>query len=425
MTSLRFAARFAVPLALVAGQLVHAAPKYSITRLASLDDAAPSNSLVLDASGNLYGTTHTGGDFGFGSIYRLDANNVLTTLASFSGANGSHPSAGVVDSMGRLYGTTYFGGSGFDGTATSGIGTIFRFDPVDGSLTTLVSFSGSNGSHPAYRLTVDSNGLIYGAASRGGALFDGSLYSGGGTIFRLNPNTNAFTTLASFNRTNGIGPHGDLTFDLNGQIYGTTLTDAINGAGKVFRLNPSTGAITALASFAFGVPTIGASPQAGVTMAADGHFYGTTGIGGAGGASGVHTHGTLYKVDSVSGVLSTLISFDGTNGAGPVARLIADPLGSLLYGTTNSAGDFGAGTFFQFDPATGVLTTLFSFGDGDIHGSSNLIVDSQGNFYGTDSFGGKFGFGGVFKIAPVPEPSGIALALLGSCVLWFRRGLCG
>jgi uncharacterized repeat protein (TIGR03803 family) len=140
-----------------------------------LDGGQPMAGLTWDNAGNLYGTTKAGGAFGHGSVFELGANGIETALYSFTGgADGSQPqSALLLDSTGDLYGTTVLGGA-------SGFGTIFKLD-MGGNETVLHSFTGgSDGQYPYAGLVRDARGNLYGTTSEGGATSDG-------TIFEITP----------------------------------------------------------------------------------------------------------------------------------------------------------------------------------------------------------------------------------------------
>jgi uncharacterized repeat protein (TIGR03803 family) len=235
---------------------------------------------------------------------------------------------------GNFYGTTFYGGStNFKG----GYGTVFRVT-TNGTLTMLVPFNGTNGSHPLGTLTLGSDGNFYGTTESGGD-------NDRGTIFQMTTN-GTLTTLVSFNWTNGAEPSAGLTLGNDGNFYGTTSDGGSNDLGTVFQVTTN-GALTTLVSFNF---TNGASPVAALTLGNDGNFYGTTEEGGSytnlnNGDGG----GTIFRV-TTNGVLTTLISFNGTNGLLPEAALTLGSDGNF-YGTTacgggNGGGD-GDGTIFR------------------------------------------------------------------------------
>ena len=239
------------------------------------DGSHPVAALVQGTDGNFYGTTADGGTNGNnGTVFQITPAGALTTLASFNGANGSHPVAGLVRvSDGNFYGTTTLGGS-------NNLGTVFRVT-TNGLLTTLVSFSGSNGNGPFAALVQGSDGNFYGTTAGGGP-------GGGGTVFKMTP-TGGLTTLYSFNETIGANPPGALLEGTNGIFYGTTeYTGILSGGpglgfGGAFKMT-SAGALTAL--FAFNGAN-GSYCVGGLLQGADGNFYGTTAGGGPGGGGTV------------------------------------------------------------------------------------------------------------------------------------------
>src|ERR1700722_13611693 len=156
--------------------------------------------------------------------------------------------------------------------------------------------------------------------------------------------------LYAFAVTNGINPFGNLCLGVDGNIYGTTTSGGTNGGfGTVFKTTTN-GILTVLIQFA---NTNGSDPQAGLVLGTDGNFYGTTVDGGTNG-----DYGTIFKVTS-NGFLSTLVSFDSTNGAFPYSTLALGNHGDF-YGTTYFGGTNGLGTVFEVT-TNGALTTLVSF----------------------------------------------------------------
>ena len=138
-----------------------------------------------------------------------------------------------------------------------------------------------------------------------------------------------FTTLVNFNGTKGAQPYlMSLVQGTDGNLYGTTSVRGANDLGTVFKVTP-TGTQTTLHSFA-GYPTDGAYPQAGLVLATNGNFYGTTSAGG------VNNDGPVFSITS-GGTLTTLLSFDGTDGYAPYAHWFRAPTGTST-GQPNWAG---------------------------------------------------------------------------------------
>jgi uncharacterized repeat protein (TIGR03803 family) len=204
-----------------------------------------------------------------------------------------------------------------------------------------------------------------------------------------------FTSLVSFNGTNGANPYNtSLVQGTDGNLYGTTVSGGANEAGTVFKMTPS-GTLTTLHSFA-GEPTDGAYPWAGLVLGTNGIFYGTTLEGGANG------RGTVFSITS-AGVVTILYSFCGCgDGTLPEAPLIQATNGTF-YGTTSSGGANDSGTVFSIT-SEGTLTTLYSFcsqaecADGSLPVAA-LVQATNGTFYGTTEGGGANGDDGtVFSI---------------------------
>jgi uncharacterized repeat protein (TIGR03803 family) len=194
------------------------------------DGANPEGSLVMDADGNLYGTTLEGGALNQGTAFKLTPKGKLKVLHSFDGNNdGRFPSSGLVrDGDGNLYGTNVGGGVNIAGTA-------YRLKP-NGTIKVLHAFSGGDdGGNPVGGLILGADGNLYGATSSGGA--------GGasvGTVFRLSPSGKE-KVLHSFDSdvdiNDGFRPSAGLIMDVLGTLYGVTATGGASGAGTVFRVN--------------------------------------------------------------------------------------------------------------------------------------------------------------------------------------------
>jgi len=363
-----------------------------LTNLFSFNQAngsQPAAGLLQMPDGAFYGTTEEGGSNNIGTAFKITSIGAFTSLLSFTGAGGTYPGANLAANLvwgatGNLYGTTSAGG-------TNDCGTVFQMT-TNGGLTSLVSFTGTNGA----ALGVYPNGLVrggdgnfYGTTQMGGTNDISS--DGDGTIFRVTP-AGALTTLFCFNYTNDANPYGGLVQGTNGNFYGTTQAGGSNGLGTVFEVTTN-GVLTSLISFN---STNGADPQAGLVQGADGNFYSTTYFGGNTNA------GTVFKI-SPSGTFTTLISFNNRNGANPYASLVQGVDGNF-YGTTELGGTNNNGTAFEISPA-GALTTPVSF-SGTTNNSypvAGLVPGTDGYLYGTTAFGGANYQGTVFRFAPPPN----------------------
>jgi uncharacterized repeat protein (TIGR03803 family) len=309
------------------------------------------------------------------------SGQTLTTLHSFSSSDGANPNTALVQgSDGNFYGTTYYGGA-------NNKGTVFRISP-SGSLTNLHSFSGSDGSTPTAVLVQGADGNFYGTTFAGGG-------SGSGTVFEIS-SSGSLTTLWSFTgQGDGGKPYAGLVQGSDGNFYGTTMyggtsTNCKNGCGTVFRTATYYGSLTTIYSFSSGD---GAHPVAGLIQGSDGSFYGTTEGGGTNG------FGTVFRI-STSGTLTTLYSFSLNEGYEPHAGLVQGSDG-YFYGTTPFGGTNDNGTVFQIS-TSGTLTTLCKFlgyPNGGVYPYGGLVQGSDGNFYGMTSGGGTNDDGTVFMIS--------------------------
>ena len=328
-------------------------------------------------------------------------------LHSFAGSDGANPYAGLImDVSGNLYGTTYGGGA-------YGYGTVFKLN-TSGNLTVLHSFtnSGGDGAGPAADLVMDASGNLYGTTANGGNL-NYCAKSGCGVVFKLN-SSGSETILHTFTGSGGDGanPEGGLVMDASGNLYGTTQFGGSSGTncydgtcGVVFKLN-SSGNETILYAFT-GSGGDGTLPDAGLVMDSSGNLYGTTSIGGNDYCSNYSLGcGVVFKLDT-SNNETILHQFSGAGDGGlPEGDLVLDGSGNL-YGTTTLLGAYGNGTAFGLD-SSGSEFMLYAFtgscGEGG-QPEAGLVIDASGNLYGTTSLGDASGDGTVFKLVPGPPTS--------------------
>jgi uncharacterized repeat protein (TIGR03803 family) len=310
------------------------------------DGANPHGGLIQGSDGNFYGTTSGwdvgSGQVGYGTVFKITSGGVLTTLHSFSGLDGAIPVGALVQAAnGNMYGTTGSGGSfSCPDVSNYGCGTVFQIAP-SGKFRSLFSFSGGNGSYPASGL-VSVNERFYGTTQYGGT--SGNCTNGCGTVFAINA-AGALTALHNFDGYDGATPVGALTLSSsNGDLYGTTYTGGgcfglALGCGTVFEIT-TTGVFTALLSF-----NKGGFPDAGLLLATDGNFYGTSTDGGYNWTCPSGGYGTIFRV-TPAGKLTTLYTFTGgADGSCPWGGLV-EGTDDNLYGTAASGGAVGAGTVF-------------------------------------------------------------------------------
>jgi uncharacterized repeat protein (TIGR03803 family) len=291
--------------------------------------------LIADSSGNLFGTTYQGGQYNYGTVFELVPSSgayYLQTLASFDGYHGAHPIGGVVeDATGNLYGTTSNGGTGFDPeSGASGYGTVFMVAQGGGSPGNLATFDGyTMGGNPQAGLVMDGSGNLFGTTWWGGT-------GGSGTIFEVQPAGSVFTTLATFNGSNGANPYGAL-LDIGGNLYGTT-------SGTVFELPAGSGTVVTLNTF---TGANGATPYTALVMDTRGNLFGMTSSGGS------YGDGTVFLVNTLANAvvgISYNQTIQASGGTGALTFTITSgyllPPGltlsasGVISGTPTTAGSF-------------------------------------------------------------------------------------
>ena len=234
------------------------------------DGGGPNSGVILDAVGNVYGTTAGGGAMNFGVVYEVSPGGVETVLHTFiGGADGQGPQAAVArDHAGNLYGTTISGGVG-------NLGVVFRIAP-DGAETILHSFTGgADGGEPTSSVILDPAGSLYGTTNFGGTNFAGVLFQITGT---------SETVLFNFDYTDGAFP-GNVVRGPSGNLYGTTYDGGTNNEGVVYEVTPG-GSELVLHNFS---GADGSNPT-GVFLDSSGTLYGSTFGGGKTGG------GVVYQV---------------------------------------------------------------------------------------------------------------------------------
>ena len=248
------------------------------------DGTQPECDLVMDKSGNLYGTTYSGGTYNVGTVFELSKVNGVwseTVIHSF-GANGDgwDPYAGLLmDGSGTFYGTTIYGREG-----RGGDGTIFKLFQSRGVWKEKVLYTftgGADGGEPWGTLIMDKNGALYGTTYAGGAWDVGTAF-----MLRRSGGKWTETVLHTFQFDNGsndgFNPLAGLSWNPSGSLYGTTPQGGSPGGGTVFELTPGGpgGVWTETILHGFGGTGDGVYPQGGITLDKNGALYGTTVSGG-------------------------------------------------------------------------------------------------------------------------------------------------
>jgi len=378
------------------------------------DGFNPQGGLAFDKGGRLYGTTRYGGgysrvdcsfDGGCGIVFRLSPQATgewkEALLYVFQGDQDSaYPNGSLIlDASGNLYGTS----SGL-GTSSSD-GTVFELKPsgqLPWTLTTLHAFAGNDGKSPRAGLVFDNAGNLYGTTMSGGATQNG-------TVFQLTPSTGGTWTesvLHSFNGTDGDLPESELTFDGQGNLFGTTLFGG-TGNGVAFELSPSSQGWTETVLWTFSGRSDGLYPQFALLRGAVGEFYGATNP-----QPGAYGNGTVFRLRNSGGAwhLATIASFADSDGGIPNTGLLADTQGNL-YGTTSQGGKTGFGTVFELSPTAAGgwnKTELYNFNGvkspiNSYVNASALVFDASGNLYGETAYGGPKQKGTVFKLSRVGD----------------------
>ncbi len=391
----------------VTGQPAKEKPLYAFT--AGADGQSPSLPVTLGSDGVLYGTIANGGtgcgNQGCGYAFRLARTNstwTKTVIHQFTGTNGDSqiPSSGlIVDQAGNLYGET--GGNG-----STDLGTVFELSPQsDGTWkeTFLYRFiGGSRGQGPRGGLTFDRDGNIYGTA---GVTQQCSRWANCGLIFELMPNSSGEwieRVLYTFKgHKDGTDSFAGVALDGAGNIYGTTYGGGAHGWGSVFQLTHGAGGWKERLLHSFTDHNDGGLPFGGVILDKAGNLFGTTSRGGKG------QGGTVFEMRPVSGGGWTFRVIDGFADV-PVAGLTIDSDGNLYGAASGDPYNWPfTGTAFKLTPhADGrwKKTQIYHFGGGPDGGApdSSLALDGARNLYGTAESGGvdgcNIGCGVVFEV---------------------------
>jgi uncharacterized repeat protein (TIGR03803 family) len=424
------AARIMVVTTVLCGFTVSAGATNPLTNLFGFNGrngSSPTDTLVADANGNLYGTTNQGGAHNDGIVFELTPTAQgpwkETILYSFAGgSDGVYPWAGVIfDSKGNIYGTTSLGGGSTN--CTSGCGIVFQLAKGSSGAWTehiLYTFSGKTDGSDPNGLAIDAEGNLYGTTAGGGLQ---NCTVGCGTIFKLTPATSGAwkkTVLHVFRSgvTDGGEPYAALVFGPQGNLYGTTNVGGNTGCyslgcGTVFELKPSAGGGWSYkVIYFFGVAPDGFGPAGALVVDNQGNLFGTTGVGG-GTSCPDYGCGTVFELTPKGDdtwTESVLYRFQGgDDGAFPYAPVVVSAEGNI-YVSTEAGGHpqtcsgFGCGTLEEITPSgsgtwTGNVLIHWGASPG-IEPYAGLISDAKGNLYGSVREGGTSGDGLVFEYTP-------------------------
>lgn len=371
------------------------------------DGAYPSgNGLIADSSGNFFGVTGEGGTEGAGIAFELSPNGnggyneiILHQFTVCCSNDGWSPTDRLLlDAAGNLYGTTSEGGSHSEGT-------VYEISPQVGggwSETVLYSFgtSGTNdGRNPTAGLIMDASGNLYGTTSAGGT----NVYPG--TVFELSPDSGGGwteTVLYNFDYTHGAGPYSGVLLDKHGDLFGTTFAGGADSHGTVFELKRAGQTWNEVVLFSFTANGDSSAPV-GFIRDKTGNIYGTAAQGGSDDMGTVWE--LTYSVSRKTYSEHILYSFggkqnDGTQPAGPPSF----GANGAIYGNTQTGGTSQVGVVYKLAQSVKTKkwkeTVVFSF-DGQEDGanpSGKLILDSSGQIYGMANKGGDHNFGVVYEV---------------------------
>ena len=343
-----------------------------------LRSASPAGSSDAGTPGPLYATASVGGDPGYGTVFSVNPDGTgFTLLHVFTGgSDGNGPAAGLILSSNTLYGTTINGGNHDEGV-------VFAVDTGGTNFAVLHHFTARNypytnsdGGNPYCQLVLSSN-MLYGTA------FDGG-HGNAGTVFAINlANTNFavlhhFTATADdayYNLTNsdGANPNARLLLSSN-TLYGTTSVGGAGGAGTVFAINLASTNFTVLHSFAEVdfltlTNTDGASPDDGLILSGN-TLYGTASRAGTNPNIGSTVGGSVFAINTDGMGFTNLHSFTGgSDGGSPHGELLL--FSNVLIGTASEGGDTslndgGHGTIFGLNTNGTGFTVLHTFSAGNV-----------------------------------------------------------
>jgi hypothetical protein len=406
------------------------------------DGNTPWAGATINAEGDIAGTTRKGGAYGLGMVWEIkhsgsyqdihDFGGTVVDASGKSGSDGRVPYAGVTfDAEGDMFGTTYEGGpntgAGMIWEITKG-GAYIDLHDFGGTVLKADGKNGPDGLSPYAGITFDAAGDMFGTTSEGGAYANNIPNDDGGIVWEISK-SGIYRDLYDFGGIysdvyDGSTPYGGVTFDSDGNKFGTTLHGGANGHGMAWELN-NTGAYKDLHDFGGTVVNAngrsgsdGSALYSGASIDRAGDVVGTCSEGGAYGG------GIVWKI-AKSGTYSDIHDFEGTvlnadgksgpDGLGPYAGVIFDSAGNA-FGTTEAGGGSENGGMVWEITASGTYEDLHDFGGNalNIAGTSRpdgfspfagVAIDGEGVLVGTTSKGGPDNSGGtLWKISLPAQP---------------------
>jgi uncharacterized repeat protein (TIGR03803 family) len=377
------------------------------------DGEQPQGRLICGQDGSFYGTTIKGGSNDCGTVFKLNpTNGTYALLHDFTGdsGDGEWPLAGLVQAAdGAVYGTTSSGGD-------RGFGTVFKLNSDGFGYTVLYSFAAlPDGNLPSGNLLQGADGFLYGVTGAGGS-------NDVGTVFKLGTNGTGYSLLHTFttNGNDAWGPVGGLAQGDDGTLYGTTADNGTNGVGTVYKLNPDGTGFTVLHSF-LTTALDGWTPYAGLLLGQNGTLYGTTRRGGQANMGAVFSFSSDGSSYTVLRNFSNLTN-DGREPFGELLKGNDGILyGTTFFGgsTNDVTNDLDRGSVFQLSTNGGCYLTLqgFSGGPNGANLSAGVFQDRDGFLYGSSELGGSLNAGTIFKLGVGPtifvQPQDQSVALGG------------
>jgi hypothetical protein len=287
--------------------------------------------MTIDSAGDLFGVSNANGANNEGFVWEIVAgSNTLTTLASFTTATtGSDPTLGynlVLDPSGNLFGTCQVGGSD-DG------GTVWELPKASSTITALASFQRSVTNQNVNGLTIDSHGNLFGTFER-----DITVTGAFGGVWELPVGSSTINILASFNGANGNGPECPLVVDSNGDVFGESNAGGTGvsgnpnvGDGDIYEIPAGSNSVTVLASF---TGANGSGPSSGIVTDSAGDLFGSA-------HGGPNNHGVIYELPKGSSTITAIQTFDSTDTGSPSTTLIIDSNGDFFAGTPDGGPSGG------------------------------------------------------------------------------------